>query len=88
MVTARHSFGHRHLSDQVVYRAGEVSVSILCTDDVLQPGPTSGLVPHGPLVVDTAVRGCIALQKNCAGFIGCVPGGIVIHGGLFSNGLL
>lgn len=84
---ARHSFVRRLLSDKVVYRAGEVGVSVLCTEDVLQPRPTSGLVPHGPVVVDANVRGCIALQKNCAGFIGCVPGGIVSQGGLFSNGL-
>ena len=84
---ARHSLGHRHLSDKVVYRAGEVGVSVLLMEDVLQPRPISGLVPHGPLVGDVAVRVSSALQKNCAGFIGCVPGGIVSQGGLFSDGL-
>ena len=86
-VAARHSLIRRHLSDKVVYRAGEVGVSVLLMEDVLQPRPTSGLVPHGPLVGDVAVRVSSALQKNCAGFIGCVPGGIVSQGGLFSDGL-
>ena len=84
---ACHSLGRRHLSDNVGYRAGEAGVSVLHTDDVLQHRPTSGFVPHGPLVVDAAVRGCSALEKNCAGFIRCVPGGIVSQSGLFSDGL-
>lgn len=87
IVAALHYFECRRLTDKVANGAGEFSVAVLRSDDVLQPGATPGLVPHVPVVCDTAVSGCNALQENCAGFVQGVPGGIGSQDRLPSYGL-
>lgn len=87
LVAARQYFGRRRLTDDIVNCAGEFGVSVLCRDGVFQPGATSGLVLHGPFVRGTAVSGCNAFQKKCAGFVHCVPRGIGGQDRLLSYGL-
>lgn len=79
IVAALHYFRFRHHTDKIVGCAGECCVSVLHLDDILQPGPTYGLVPHGPVVGDTAASGCTAFQQNCTGLVQVVPGGIAIE---------
>ncbi len=86
LVAALHYFGRQHFTDEIVNCAGEVGVSILQPDDVLQHVATSGLVPHSPVVADIA-SGCPAFQQHCTGFIPIVPGGVGDQGRLLSYGL-
>lgn len=87
LVAALQYFGRRHLTDKIANCAGEFGASVLFRDGVFQPGATYGLVLHGPLVRGTAVSGCTALQKNCTGFVHCVPRGIGGQDRLLSDGV-